>query len=163
MRKDEARRHEFVTSNIFRELPLKAIDISSIFDEVNFRFRRPSTAVSNLSDPWYSSCQVSIMFIFLIISRNLKLLQHEREGELEEGNDQNWVTAFSRNDCAVCYGRFERQLVRSLDCTVPVLFTLAGECCVEFRCVDEDSVSERVYRFWCELVPGERKKYGGAV
>jgi hypothetical protein len=65
--KDESQRHGFMTHGILRQMPLKAVNVSTINFEVKLRFRRSATTVTNLSDPWNSSCEVSGMLVFLII------------------------------------------------------------------------------------------------
>jgi hypothetical protein len=52
---------------IVRQMPLKAINDSTINFEVKLLFRRSATTVTNLPDSWNSSCEVSGMLAFLII------------------------------------------------------------------------------------------------
>jgi hypothetical protein len=95
-------------------------------------------------------------------------VQHEREGEWEEGKEQNWVTILPRDDCAFCFYRLQRQLrilkIQSENFAVLMLFNSSGRCCVEFQFVDlEDGVSEWTYWFWYTLSREERLQYGGTV
>ncbi|XP_006463146.1 hypothetical protein AGABI2DRAFT_144529 [Agaricus bisporus var. bisporus H97] len=137
-----------MTPGILKQMPLKAIDISSLLPgELKLQFRRPATTATNLSDPRNPSCQ------------------HDRNGKWRKGDDQDqWMTSFSYR-CFSCMGLFERHLknwkTRAPDHVIPTLFTSTGWCCVEFRFVDpDDGVSEWTYWFWVKVSLEERKKYG---
>ncbi|XP_006463960.1 hypothetical protein AGABI2DRAFT_120767 [Agaricus bisporus var. bisporus H97] len=166
---DESRRHEFMVHGTLKQMPLMAINTSNVHN-ITLRFRRPARTVTsgvstilnvdellsynpaktaiNSFDPWNSSCQ------------------HERTGEWEEGKDQDWKTQLrsstENSDCSFCRRRFGRQLRswvnHSPDHLVPVLFTLSGKCCVEFRFVDlDDGISDWTYWLWIRLLEGERR------
>jgi hypothetical protein len=64
--KDPSRRPDLMMHGILKQMPLKAVDISELCQGLEFKlqFRRPATTVTNLSDPWASSCQVSEIFWF---------------------------------------------------------------------------------------------------
>ncbi|EKM76688.1 hypothetical protein AGABI1DRAFT_130983 [Agaricus bisporus var. burnettii JB137-S8] len=166
---DESRRDDFMRWSILKQVPLKAVPgIPKTHDFIRLRFRRPAQAVApgfstapnavelsshrptragtSFSDPWKSSCK------------------HEREGEWEEGKDQDWRTDVW-NVCNFCQQRLERQVksikTRSPGHTVTVLFTYTGDCCVELRFVDpDDGISEWTYWVWIKLSPEERKELG---
>jgi hypothetical protein len=92
-------------------------------------------------------------------------VQHEREGEWEEGKVQDWMTTFLGTRCSFCFERLQHQLksweAHSPDHTALVLFTSSIQHPVEVRFVDlEDGVSEWTYSFWLILPPGVRQKYG---
>ncbi|XP_006463211.1 hypothetical protein AGABI2DRAFT_120034 [Agaricus bisporus var. bisporus H97] len=128
-----------------------APNVSTVLNAVELPSHHSARAVTNLSDPWNSSCK------------------HEREGEWEEGKDQDWKTTFDIRDCNFCCQRIKRQWISlktlSPGHIVPVLFTSTGLCCVELRFVDpDDGISEWTYWFWIVLtLSEERKKYGSIV
>ncbi|KAF7763450.1 hypothetical protein Agabi119p4_7987 [Agaricus bisporus var. burnettii] len=170
---DESWRDEFMRCGILKQVPLKAVPgIPKPDNMITLWFRRPARAVepgfstapnavellsdcpagavTSLFDPWDSSCE------------------HERDGEWEEGKNQDWKTSFDIDDCNFCYRRLKRQFrglkIHSPDHTVTVLFTYAGDCCVELRFVDlDDAISEWTYWYWIKLSPKERKKLGSTV
>jgi hypothetical protein len=91
-------------------------------------------------------------------------MQHEREGEWEEGKNQEWRTEFEEVGCD-CFQRLEQQLeswqTQFPNYEVPILFTSTTECCVEFRFVDpKDGISEWTYWFWYDIPFEKRKQFG---
>lgn len=60
--KDEFRRDELLTHEILKQIPLNAVDISTVFRRAELQFRRSATTATNSSDPWNLSCEVSVMF-----------------------------------------------------------------------------------------------------
>jgi hypothetical protein len=92
-------------------------------------------------------------------------MQHEREGEWEEGKNQEWSTAFYHSDYCDCLRRLGQQLeswkTQSSNHDVLILFTSTMDCWVEFRFVDpKDGISEWTYWLWCKIPFEERKKFG---
>ncbi|EKM82311.1 hypothetical protein AGABI1DRAFT_104346 [Agaricus bisporus var. burnettii JB137-S8] len=74
---DESRRDGFMMHGILKQMPLKAVNTSIIFDVVKLHFRRPATgAVTNVPHPQNSSCD------------------HEWDSEWQEGKDQDSKTTF---------------------------------------------------------------------
>lgn len=57
--KDESRYHEFTMRGIIEKIPLRAIDVCTIFSNARLHFYRPATAVANLPDAWDVTCTVS--------------------------------------------------------------------------------------------------------
>jgi hypothetical protein len=100
-------------------------------------------------------------------------VQHEREGEWDEGKDQAWSTRFWIVDglgrkCIFCCRGLERQLkwwkTQFPDHPVSVLFTSAGISFVEFQFVDpEDGMSEWTYWLVHWFSQAERRKLGSSV
>ncbi|KAF7762316.1 hypothetical protein Agabi119p4_8909 [Agaricus bisporus var. burnettii] len=160
---DKSRRHEFMEQGILKQVPLKTLDFSYITWGTRLLFYRPipPTPATDLSDAWNPSCE------------------HERDGEWEEGGDEEWTTQFDMdvNDevdemegstCNFCCQRLERQLedwkARSPDHPVDVLFTSTGMCFVEFHFVDpEDGMSEWTYWLVHEFSEEEREELGSTV
>lgn len=64
MNKDNSRRNELITHGLLKHVPLKIVNIAGVKDKVKLQFRRPATAVTNLSDPWNMPCKVSVIFLF---------------------------------------------------------------------------------------------------
>jgi hypothetical protein len=51
------------------QMPLGGVDISNLdeYRDIKLQFRCPATIVTNLSDPWESSCRVSETFVLAIM------------------------------------------------------------------------------------------------
>ncbi|KAF7763848.1 hypothetical protein Agabi119p4_8385 [Agaricus bisporus var. burnettii] len=132
-----------------KQIPLKPVYTSDSFDEIKMQFRRPAMPVVNTSNPWNSRCG------------------HKREGQWKGGNVQDWITTFQLKNCHFCkkrlQGELEKWRMRSPDYLVPTLFTSTGLCCVEFRVIGSDGISEWTYWLWCHLSARRRKKYGSTV
>jgi hypothetical protein len=99
---------------------------------------------------------------------DIRVVQHRREGQWEEGKGQKWTTTFVQERCSFCFRRLRRQLeswiTRSPDHLVTIMFTSAGECCVEIRFVGlGDDVSEWTYWLWIKFSLGERERLGSTI
>ncbi|KAF7761966.1 hypothetical protein Agabi119p4_9958 [Agaricus bisporus var. burnettii] len=149
---ERSRRHEFIEHGILKQIPVKAFLYTNVVYRARLQFRRPTTTVANLSDPWKSSCR------------------HERTHDRGQSKEENWRTEFKMSDikCRSCCQRLEAQLekwkTRYPDHLVTVLFTSTYTYFVEFQFVDpDDGVSEWTYWFVYEIEEEERRKLGSPL
>jgi hypothetical protein len=97
-------------------VPVKALKFSDIDAqwEIKLQFSRLTTRT--VKDEWNPSCEVSVVFAFVIIHPANRVVQHQQEGERGEGKGQEWTTEFSMMGdsfipkCDFCCQRLERQI-----------------------------------------------------
>ncbi|XP_006464110.1 hypothetical protein AGABI2DRAFT_120893 [Agaricus bisporus var. bisporus H97] len=154
-RLESPRRPELIKHGILKQVPVKVLDLTKVSEYVRLRFRRPTVTATDLSHSWDPSCK------------------HERAGNWEEGNTEDWETKFpvdtwDASSCHACHTRLERQLEdwksRHPDHPTIILFTSANRSFVEFQFIDpDDGVSEWTHWLVYEFSQYEGRKLGSTV